>query len=293
MTFVAREPLSFSAIALDLAPTMALQQLGKFDPSVSITESTFTKVHHDASGALARHVFTSKPDQLQIEVSGADTLLSHWRNQFPIVDGLDTFEPRHPMVRHLLGVFPALRILSMPWIYDVAVGAILQQRVSALSAFGAFRQIALRFGTTTPSGTAIDPQRLATIAGFELQAIGIDSKRARALMGLSRSELRRPLASFSDFGSLREHLLAMDGVGTWTAEMILGFGAGDPDAVPLGDLHLPSLVVRALGREPGGSEARMLELLEPYRGQRFRVIRLLWCGLFNQKTRHLLIAKKR
>ncbi len=49
---------------------------------------------------------------------------------------------------------------------------------------------------------------------------------------------------------------------------------GDPDAVPLGDLHLPRMVTYALsGRE--GDDNRMLELLEPYRGHRMRVIRMV------------------
>jgi 3-methyladenine DNA glycosylase/8-oxoguanine DNA glycosylase len=50
---------------------------------------------------------------------------------------------------------------------------------------------------------------------------------------------------------------------------------GDPDAVSLGDYHLPHLVSWALAGEARGSDERMLELLEPYAGQRARVIRLL------------------
>ena len=50
---------------------------------------------------------------------------------------------------------------------------------------------------------------------------------------------------------------------------------GDPDAVSVGDYHLPSLVAWALAGEPNGTDERMLELLEPFRGQRGRVIRLL------------------
>jgi 3-methyladenine DNA glycosylase/8-oxoguanine DNA glycosylase len=55
----------------------------------------------------------------------------------------------------------------------------------------------------------------------------------------------------------------------------MGFVLGDPDAVPVGDLHLPHEVGWALAAEPGADDARMLELLEPYRGHRFRVLRLL------------------
>ena len=50
---------------------------------------------------------------------------------------------------------------------------------------------------------------------------------------------------------------------------------GDPDAISVGDYHLPNLVAFALAGEPRADDARMLELLEPYRGQRGRVQRLL------------------
>jgi hypothetical protein len=48
--------------------------------------------------------------------------------------------------------------------------------------------------------------------------------------------------------------------------------------VPLGDYHIPNAVTWALAGEPRGDDARMLELLEPYTGQRGRVIRLLMSG---------------
>jgi 3-methyladenine DNA glycosylase/8-oxoguanine DNA glycosylase len=53
---------------------------------------------------------------------------------------------------------------------------------------------------------------------------------------------------------------------------------GDPDAVSVGDFHLPNLVAWALAGEPRGDDARLLELLEPYRGQRGRVQVLLEAG---------------
>ena len=52
----------------------------------------------------------------------------------------------------------------------------------------------------------------------------------------------------------------------------------DPDAVPTGDYGLPHTVAWNLAREPRGSDARMLELLEPFRGHRYRAIRLLLKG---------------
>jgi 3-methyladenine DNA glycosylase/8-oxoguanine DNA glycosylase len=50
---------------------------------------------------------------------------------------------------------------------------------------------------------------------------------------------------------------------------------GDADAVSVGDFHIPNTVAWALAGEPRGTDARMLELLEPYRGHRGRVCALL------------------
>jgi len=50
---------------------------------------------------------------------------------------------------------------------------------------------------------------------------------------------------------------------------------GDPDAVSVGDYHLPSMVAWALAGEARADDERMLELLEPYRGHRARVVQLL------------------
>src|SRR5262249_3243523 len=70
-------------------------------------------------------------------------------------------------------------------------------------------------------------------------------------------------------------LQAIQGVGPWTAAEVARVALGDPDAVSVGDFHLPNIVAYALAGEPRADDARMLELLEPYRGQRARAIRLI------------------
>jgi 3-methyladenine DNA glycosylase/8-oxoguanine DNA glycosylase len=70
-------------------------------------------------------------------------------------------------------------------------------------------------------------------------------------------------------------LCATPGIGPWTVAETTRLAHGDPDAVSVGDYHIPNLVAWALAGEPRADDARMLELLEPYRGQRGRVQRLL------------------
>jgi 3-methyladenine DNA glycosylase/8-oxoguanine DNA glycosylase len=68
---------------------------------------------------------------------------------------------------------------------------------------------------------------------------------------------------------------AVPGVGEWTAAKVALTALGDPDAVPLGDYNLPSTMAWLLAGEARADDARMLELLEPYRGHRGRVIQLV------------------
>jgi 3-methyladenine DNA glycosylase/8-oxoguanine DNA glycosylase len=77
------------------------------------------------------------------------------------------------------------------------------------------------------------------------------------------------------FAEAEARLRAIPGVGAWTAAEVAGRAWGDPDAVSVGDFHVPNLVAWTLAGEPRGDDARMLELLEPFRGQRARVVRLL------------------
>jgi 3-methyladenine DNA glycosylase/8-oxoguanine DNA glycosylase len=70
-------------------------------------------------------------------------------------------------------------------------------------------------------------------------------------------------------------LWSVPGIGPWTVAEVARVAFGDPDAISVGDFHVPNLVAWALAGEARADDARMLELLEPYRGQRGRVQRLL------------------
>jgi 3-methyladenine DNA glycosylase/8-oxoguanine DNA glycosylase len=153
---------------------------------------------------------------------------------------------------------------------------VLQQRVTVREAWQQWSRIARRYGT--PAGDLMafpSAERVARMDSWRFEQLGVDPKRTRAMIGLARDVVRRGTFGWTDVARVRKHMRAVRGIGPWTTEMTLGFGYGDPDAVPLADLHLPHLVTWALARERPGSDERMVELLEPYRGQRFRALRLL------------------
>jgi 3-methyladenine DNA glycosylase/8-oxoguanine DNA glycosylase len=69
-------------------------------------------------------------------------------------------------------------------------------------------------------------------------------------------------------------LRTLPGIGVWTAAEVGQRALGDADAVSVGDFHLAGLVGWALVGEKVDDDG-MLELLEPYRGHRYRAVRMI------------------
>jgi 3-methyladenine DNA glycosylase/8-oxoguanine DNA glycosylase len=133
-----------------------------------------------------------------------------------------------------------------------------------------------RFGEPAPGPGGLrlapEPSVLAGLPYFAFHRFGLERRRADII--------RRAAAAMSGLGGAEpavttRHLARIPGVGPWTLAEVARVAWGDPDAISIGDYHIPNLVAWALAGEPRADDARMLELLEPYRGQRGRVQRLL------------------
>jgi len=91
------------------------------------------------------------------------------------------------------------------------------------------------------------------------------------IVDLERTILREAKRHVADaFHWLR----SVPGIGVWTSAEVRQRVLGDPDAVSVGDYHLPSLVGWALAGVRT-DDTGMLTLLEPYRGHRHRAVRLI------------------
>ncbi|HUP87777.1 MAG TPA: hypothetical protein VM100_00350 [Longimicrobiales bacterium] len=262
----------------DLKATTAQQLHGKFDPTGRSNSDALLKVHTNSEASTTVWRITQTDTGAVVEVENdRDGLFETVTKQFPLSDGAEDFQPEHPLLAKLASAKRGLRLMRVPWTFDIAAGAVLQQRVRWQDAYNDFRKIAVAWGTKTPAGVAFPSStQLAKVPLFRLESIGLDPKRARALHVLARTDAKlRFLHPNADIKAVRARMMSLPGIGPWTTALVAGYALGDADAVPIGDLHLPSLVTGALAGEEDGTDERMLELLEPYRGQRFRVIRLL------------------
>ena len=265
---------------IHFARTFSLQSLGSYDPTASRTRDSFAKAFHyrDAPAALlyARH----GAEELEVTAYGphAADLTELTRACLAQDDQYHDFLTPDTGIQRLHFRQPGLRILRFPWLWDSVISAILQQRIRTVDAMRGWRQIARKWGSPAPLGLTAFPQPsvVAQFPEFELRALDIDHQRAQTLLRFARESRFHATEPTMTFAALRAHLLRQPGIGPWTAETVLGYGAGDIDAAIPGDLHLPHLVCYALAGEPEGSDERMMEMLAPFAGHRFRIIRLLY-----------------
>ncbi|RFU43418.1 DNA-3-methyladenine glycosylase 2 family protein [Actinomadura logoneensis] len=220
---------------------------------------------------------------------GAAWLLDAVPEMLGAADDPSGFEPRHDVLREVARRRPGLRIGRTNRVFEALVPAVLEQKVLSNEAWRAWRYLLRRFGEPAPvprgvvtdRGRALDlrvppaPETWAMIPSWEWHRSGIEAVRARTVIGAARvaSRLERGLGDAAD-GPAESRLRSLPGVGVWTAAETRQRAAGDPDAVSVGDYNLPALVGWALTGSPT-DDAGMLELLEPYRGHRHRVTRLL------------------
>lgn len=194
-------------------------------------------------------------------------------------DDPTAFVPHHTVVRELVRRTPGLRLPRTGAIFEALLPAIVAQKVTGLESRSSYRGLLVRHGEPAPGPLGLTlpptPERLASQPYWAFHDLGLEQRRAtvirRAAAAASSLEACVGLSS-ADVG---RRLRSIPGVGPWTAAETMRIALGDPDAVSLGDFHIPNLVSWALAGEPRGNDERMLELLRPYEGQRARVVLLL------------------
>lgn len=175
---------------------------------------------------------------------------------------------------------PGLRIPGAFDAFEISIRAILGQQVSVKAATSLARRVAEKYGgkivtpfeglnLLTPSAAA-----LANADESELSALGIMPARARTIINFAREWLKGELSlhAGADYESTVAALVALPGIGEWTANYIAMRCLAWPDAFMHGDLG----VQKALGQK---SKKALLELTEHYRPWRAYATMHLWKSL--------------
>lgn len=187
---------------------------------------------------------------------------------------------RHPLIADLHRRMPGLRLTRAGRVLPFLVPTVLAQKVTGLEAKRAWRTLVLRHGDPAPGPAprgmriAPTPERWRRVPSWEWHRAGVGPQRSDTVMRLAAVGAGLERTAGVDAAEASRRLRTVPGIGVWTAAETVQRSHGDPDAVSVGDFHLCKRVGTALAGRRVDDDG-MMELLEPWRGHRQRVVRLI------------------
>lgn len=281
-----------------LGQTLSVLGRGTTDPTVRVMspECVWITTRHHGLAVSARFTRASggvPSDALErdIVVDAWGAGVADWIERAPhwcgAADDWTGFEgsPAYDLLPEQLRLarrrHPGLRLPATGAVLDRAVIAVIEQRVTAVEAIRAYRYLVRLAGAPAPgpapAGMIVPPtaEQWRRIPSWQWHRAGVDPHRsATVLRTVQRASALERLGALADPAEVRAKLQTLRGVGVWTAAEITQCTHADPDGISLCDYHLADYVCWFFDRAPG-SDHRMEELLEPWRGHRQRVVRLI------------------
>lgn len=267
---------------LDLGLVLGPLRRGPADPTFRVTPD----------GSIWRATRTpAGPGTLRVATRGGAAAAEAWGpgaewllEQLPALlgegDDPAAFTPRHRLVAAAQHRRPGLRLTRTALVLESLIPSILEQKVTTDEAYRAWRLLVRKYGEPAPGpDTRLhvmpDPRTWSLIPSWEWHRAGVDNKRASTILRAVRVARRLEEAAAMEPQQAQERLELIPGIGPWTSAETIQRSNGAPDAVTVGDLHLPGIVGYALAGDRNADDATMLELLAPYDGQRHRAARLI------------------
>jgi len=164
--------------------------------------------------------------------------------------------------------------------YGALLRAIVGQQLSTKAARTIYGRVLDLFEGSTPS-----PEQLLEAGESDLRGAGLSGRKVEYVRDLAshviEGELELDRLDQLDDAEVIEEIVAVRGLGVWTAEMFLMFHLQRPDVLSGGDLGIRKAVQIEYGLEEMPAPAKVLEIGEPWRPHRSLASLYLWESLAN------------
>jgi 3-methyladenine DNA glycosylase/8-oxoguanine DNA glycosylase len=271
---------------VSLGITLFPLRRGPGDPCFQVgDDGTIWRTSLLRSGSVTARISRAAADAVECTAwgSGAEEFLDALPAMLGAEDDPSDFAPVNPIVAAAHRRLPHLRLGRTGQVLEALVPAVLEQRVPGADAFRAWRLLVTKFGTQPP-GPAPALMRVPPsaevwrrIPSWEFHRANVDPGRARTVVGCAQRAPSLERLTAWPAAKAREALTSLPGVGVWTAAETAQRAFGDPDALSVGDYHVAKMIGWTLLGHPI-LDADMVDLLEPMRPHRHRVVRLLYAS---------------
>ncbi len=266
---------------VDLAATLGSVVWLPRDPTARLAPGRFERATWTPEGSGTVVVTWAPGDgtaRVEAHGDGAGWLLDRAPRLLGCEDDVTGFDPAGPPLRDLWRRHGRRRIARTGTLWHDLAGLVVQQRIDRLSAADQWHRLVTTHGSPAPGVPGLwappAPATLARLSPPDLHRLGLERRRAQTLVGAGLALARHQHLADDDVASGTAALRAVPGIGPWTTACLAGLTWGDRDAVITGDSGIPSLVAWVLAGRDRADDATMLELLEPHRPHRYRVLGL-------------------
>lgn len=162
--------------------------------------------------------------------------------------------------------------------YGALLRAIVGQQLSTKAARTIYGRVIEIFGGTTPS-----PERLLEASEADLRGAGLSGRKVEYVRDLAThvidGELEVDRLDRLPDEEVIEEIVAVRGLGQWTAEMFLLFHLERPDVLSGGDLGIRKAIQVEYGLDEMPPPTKVIEIGEPWRPHRSLASLYLWESL--------------
>ncbi|KAA0974914.1 DNA-3-methyladenine glycosylase [Pseudomonas sp. ANT_H12B] len=235
--------------------------------------------------------FSIKPatvDALEVMLDFPDAtavpeIVARLRRMFDLEANLPTIHRQlavDPLMGRLIAERPGLRVPGAWDGLELAIRAVLGQQISVGAAIKLAGKLVAQYGqplrSSVPGLTHVFPEA-AVLAAADLATLGMPKSRGRTLSGVAQALLDDPLLFEPGREGGVARLLALHGIGDWTAQYIALRQLREMDAFPNGDVGL----INALAALEGGpvTARELLQRAEAWRPYRGYAAQVLWTSL--------------
>ncbi|MCZ7414601.1 MULTISPECIES: DNA-3-methyladenine glycosylase family protein [unclassified Streptomyces] len=272
----------------DLRRSLGVLQRGPHDPACQVAPGAVWRASRTPQGPVTLRLVQGRARVTGTAWGpGAEWALDRLPTLLGAADRPEEFVAHHRLTREAHRRLPGLRLARTGLVLESLIPAVLEQKVTAIEAYRAWGRLLRRFGEPAPGpaegrpeGLYVmpDPRGWALVPSWEWHRAGVDGKRAATVVRAARVAGRLEEAAAMALPEALARLRLVPGIGPWTAAETVQRSNGEPDAITVGDLHLPRQVGYALTGRRDTDDDGMLALLAPYVGQRHRAAQLILAG---------------
>ncbi|HEY5822453.1 MAG TPA: DNA-3-methyladenine glycosylase 2 family protein [Propionibacteriaceae bacterium] len=272
-----------------MGPMFALLRRGAGDPTHRRLGDLHLRATRTPAGpALLKVAVAGSVISARAWGEGAEWVLDQLPRLAGEADQVEGFVPRpeHAALVDAHRRYGHYRIGRSDAVFEALAPACIEQVVTGKEAFRAWRLLVREFSEPAPGPTSDPdsaaygmylpptPQAWVRVPSWRFLAAGVEQRRSRTLVRTAEraAALERTLDASSEAAD--RALRSFPGVGRWTSAEVRQRAHGDADAWSIGDFHVAKDITYTLTGEVLDDDA-CTEILEPYRGHRFRVQSLL------------------